>query len=124
MILYSDMETRLVKHFPGYSHFASRTAFFSLAHAMNSTKGRLTEPATPPLPPPMKTMSYFSWPGLVTGGMFVTGLPVENARVIYTVVECVACARWEEERETDLEKTAGSNGGRTEGRGEAESEDR
>ena len=57
--------------------------------------------------------------------MFVTGLPVENARVIYTVhVECVARARWEEERETDLEKTAGSNGGRTEGRGEAESEDR
>ena len=73
----------------------------------------------------MKTMSYFSWPGLVTGGMFVTGLPVENARVICTIhVECVARARWEEERATDLKETAGSNGGRAEGRGEAESEDR
>lgn len=30
----------------------------------------LTDPATPPLPPPIQTMSYLSRPGLVTGGMF------------------------------------------------------
>ena len=45
------------------------------------TEGR-TEPAIPQLPPPMKTISYFSWPGLVVGGMFATWLPVENAHVI------------------------------------------
>lgn len=76
----------------------------------------LTEPATPPLPPPMKTMSYLSRPGFVTGGILATALPVDNARVICGIRGELCTAR--ERARTDLEEATGGYGGG--GRREAE----
>lgn len=76
---------------------------------IHQTKCALTEPATPPLPPPMKTTSYLSRPGFVTGGILATALPVDNARVIWgTPGELGALGG---EARTDLEEATGRYGG-------------
>lgn len=79
----------------------------------------LTEPATPPLPPPMKTTSYLSRPGFVTGGILATALPVDNARVICGTPGELRVL--DGEARTDLEEATGSYGG---GRRREASDDR
>ena len=76
----------------------------------------LTAPATPPLPPPMKTMSYFSCAGFVTGGILATEVAEDSARVICSVCENGVDDGTKTES-AYLEEAARCNGGMGEGGG-------